>query len=124
KLLQRYQETKRWKEAAEIIQRVADLDERASAKAKYAYTVGVILRDELKDVDGALARFNEALDLDVTQLKPFEAINKLLTQLKDWKNLERAFRKMLHRLMGQNSTDVELQFSLWHNLGLIYRDRL
>ena len=100
KLLQLYQETKQWKEATEIIQRVADLDERAPAKAKYAYTVGVILRDELKDVEGALARFNEALDLDPTQLKPFEAINKLLTQMKDWKNLERAFRKMLHRLMA------------------------
>jgi tetratricopeptide (TPR) repeat protein len=124
KLLQLYQETKLWKEATEIIQRVSDLDDRATAKAKYAYTVGVILRDELKDVEGALARFNEALDLDATQLKPFEAINKLLTQLKDWKNLERAFRKMLHRLMGQNSADRELQYNLWHNLGLIYRDRL
>ena len=49
----------------------------------------------------ALARFNEALDLDVSQLKPFEAINKLLTQMKDWKNLERAFRKMLHRVSGK-----------------------
>jgi tetratricopeptide (TPR) repeat protein len=124
KLLQLYQETKLWKEATEIIQRVSDLDDRASAKAKYAYTVGVILRDELKDVEGALARFNEALDLDATQLKPFEAINKLLTQLKDWKNLERAFRKMLHRLMGTPNADRELQYNLWHNLGLIYRDRL
>ncbi len=124
KLLGLYNETRQWKEASEIIQRVSDLDERASVKAKYAYTIGVIMRDELKDVDGALARFNEALDLDVTQLKPFEAINKLLTQMKDWKNLERAFRKMLHRLMGQTNPDQDLQFSLWHNLGVIYRDRL
>jgi golgin subfamily B member 1 len=124
KLLTLYQETKQWKEAVEIIERVADLDGRAPAKAKYAYTVGVILRDELKDVEGALTRFNGALDLDPTQLKPFEAINKLLTQLKDWKNLERAFRKMLHRLMAVPDADKELQFNLWHNLGLIYRDRL
>ncbi|MFT3922541.1 MAG: hypothetical protein QM778_08405 [Myxococcales bacterium] len=124
KLLQLYQETKQWKEATEIIQRVADLDERTAAKAKYAYTIGVIMRDELKDIEGALARFNEALDLDVTQLKPFEAVNKLLTTMKDWKGLERAFRKMLHRLMATPNPDKELQFSLWHNLGLIYRDRL
>jgi tetratricopeptide (TPR) repeat protein len=124
KLLALYQETKQWKEAVEIIDRVADLDPRAQAKAKYAYTVGVILRDELKDIENALTRFNAALDLDATQLKPFEAINKLLTQLKDWKNLERAFRKMLHRLMATPNPDKELQFNLWHNLGLIYRDRL
>jgi tetratricopeptide (TPR) repeat protein len=124
KLLGLYQETKQWKDATDVIQRIADLDERPVAKAKYAYTVGVILRDELKDVEGALTRFNDALDLDPTQLKPFEAINKLLTQVRDWKNLERAFRKMLHRLMGQPSPDPELQFNLWHNLGVIYRDRL
>ena len=52
KLLQLYQETKQWKDATEIIQRVADLDERTAAKAKYAYTVGVIMRDELKDIGG------------------------------------------------------------------------
>ncbi|HEX6239251.1 MAG TPA: tetratricopeptide repeat protein [Polyangiales bacterium] len=124
KLLALYQETKQWKEAVEIIDRVADLDPRPLARAKYAYTVGVILRDELKDVENALARFNTSLDLDVTQLKPFEAINKLLTQLKDWKGLERAFRKMLHRLMASPNPDKELQFNLWHNLGVIYRDRL
>jgi tetratricopeptide (TPR) repeat protein len=124
KLLGLYQETKQWKETTDIIQRVSDLDTRPQSKAKYQYTVGVILRDELKDVEGALARFNEALDADPTQLKPFEAINKLLTQLKDWKGLERAFRKMLHRVMAMPTPDKELQFSLWHNLGIIYRDRL
>ncbi|MFM2417170.1 MAG: hypothetical protein RL385_1893, partial [Pseudomonadota bacterium] len=124
RLLTLYQETRRWSEASDIIQRIADLDPRPPAKAKYAYTVGVILRDELKDVEGALKRFNDALDLDATQLKPFEAINKLLTQLKDWKGLERAFRKMLHRVMAQPTPDKELQFNLWHNLGIIYRDRL
>jgi golgin subfamily B member 1 len=124
KLLQLYQETKQWREATDIIQRVADLDTRAGTKAKYAYTIGVILRDELKDVDAALERFNQALDADPTQLKPFEAINKLLTQQKDWKGLERAFRKMLHRVMALPQPDKELQFNLWHNLGIIYRDRL
>jgi golgin subfamily B member 1 len=124
RLLTLYQETRRWSEAADIIQRIADLDPRPASKAKYAYTVGVILRDELKDIEGAMKRFNDALDLDPTQLKPFEAINKLLTQLKDWKSLERAFRKMLHRVMALEKPDTELQFNLWHNLGIIYRDRL
>jgi cytochrome c-type biogenesis protein CcmH/NrfG len=45
-----------------------------------------------------------------------------LTQKKDWKQLERAFRKMLHRVVGQGNVDLE--FNLWHNLGVIYRDRM
>ncbi|MBW2405650.1 MAG: hypothetical protein JRF42_18155, partial [Deltaproteobacteria bacterium] len=65
--------------------------------------------------------FNEALDLDSTQLKPFEAVNKLLNERKDWKALERAYRKMLHRIINQGNTDLE--HNLWHTLGIIYRDR-
>jgi hypothetical protein len=122
KLLALYQSTGQWAQAIEIIDRVADLDHRAEAKAKYAYTVGVVLRDELKDAAAALQRFNQALDLDPAgMLKAFEAINKLLTQQKDWRELERAFRKMLHRISGKG--DQGLEFNLWHNLGVIYRDR-
>lgn len=121
KLLNLYQQTRQWAAAIEIIARVADLDERSEAKAKYAYTVGVIQRDELKDPDSALEKFDEALDLDPSLLKAFESINKILTQKKDWKQLERAFRKMLHRISGTG--DETLEFNLWHNLGVIYRDR-
>ena len=121
KLLATYQSAKRWSEAIDVIERVADLDERVDAKAKYAYTIGVILRDELEDEDGALERFNDALDLDAQQLKPFEAINKVLNKRKDWKALERAYRKMLHRIIGKGNVDLE--HNLWHTLGIIYRDR-
>jgi tetratricopeptide (TPR) repeat protein len=122
KLLGLYQSTAQWASAIEIIDKVGELDGRAEAKAKYAYTIGVILRDELKDPVAALERFNTALDSDSAgMLKAFEAINKILTQQKDWKQLERAFRKMLHRVSGKG--DDALEFNLWHNLGVIYRDR-
>lgn len=123
KLLAAYQSTGQWELAIGCIERISDLDERVAAKSKYAYTVGVITRDELKDPEGAIERFNQALDLDGTQLKAFEAINKLLTQKKDWKQLERAFRKMLHRVVAFEKKNPELEFNLWHNLGIIYRDR-
>ena len=122
KLLALYQSTLQWEPMIEIIDRIAELEPRNEAKAKYAYTVGVITRDELKDVPQALTRFNHALDLDpIGMLKAFEAINKLLTSQKDWRELERAFRKMLHRVTGKG--DSNLEFNLWHNLGVIYRDR-
>lgn len=121
KLLVAYQSAERWSEAIDIIERVCGIEERDEAKAKYTYTIGVILRDKLEDEDAALERFNEALDLDSTQLKPFEAINKLLNDRKDWKALERAYRKMLHRIINHGNTDLE--HNLWHTLGIIYRDR-
>ncbi len=121
KLLVTYQAAERWSEAIDVIERVAGLEQRDEAKAKYTYTIGVILRDKLEDEDAALERFNEALDLDNAQLKPFEAINKILNTRKDWKALERAYRKMLHRIINQGNEDLE--HNLWHTLGIIYRDR-
>lgn len=121
KLLSLYQETRQWESAVEMIERISSLDDREEIKAKYAYTVAVIQRDELKNPDAAIEKFNESLDYDITMLKAFESINKILTQKKDWKQLERAFRKMLHRVTGKG--DEALEFNLWHNLGVIYRDR-
>lgn len=124
KLLMLYQQTKQWDDAIDIIQRISDLDQRQEAKAKYAYTIAVILRDEMQDIPRALKQFSLALDLDIKQLKAFEAINRILNDQKDWKQLERAFRKMLHRLSGSDAADADLEYNLWHNLGVIYRDRL
>jgi tetratricopeptide (TPR) repeat protein len=121
KLLVTYQAAQRWSEAIDTIERVCEIEQRTDAQAKYTYTIGVILRDKLEDEDAALERFNEALDLDSTQLKPFEAVNKLLNERKDWKALERAYRKMLHRIINHGNTDLE--HNLWHTLGIIYRDR-
>ncbi len=72
----------------------------------------------------AVELFNEALDLNPQYLEAFERINKILTAKKDWKALERAFRKMLRRMSTANVSNPDLEFNLWHNLGLIYRDRL
>src|SRR5690606_24249687 len=49
-------------------------------------------------------------------------VDKVYTSLKDWAKLERAYRKMIHRIAGKGKTDLE--YNLWHALGLIYRDRL
>ena len=61
----------------------------------------------MDDQDRAVELFNEALDLNPSYLEAFERINKILTAQKDWKQLERAFRKMLHRVArrtGQHRT--------------------
>jgi hypothetical protein len=93
-------------------------------KSKFVYTVAQLYRDKAQDQDRAVDLFNDALDLNPQFLEAFERINKILTGKKDWKNLERAFRKMLRRLSSAGASNPELEFNLWHNLGLIYRDRL
>jgi lipopolysaccharide biosynthesis regulator YciM len=117
-----YNETKQWPKAIEIIERLAGLEEDPKRRARFNYTIAVILRDEMKQADQALDFFNKTLDDDCEYLKAFEKIDQILTQRKDWKNLERNYRKMLKRIVsGQKK---ELQIMLWHGLGEIYRTRL
>ncbi len=122
KLLQLYQATSNWPKMIESLQTLAELETHAERKSKYIYTMAQIYRDKEEDLDRAVECFNETLDLNPLFLEAFERINKILTQRKDWKQLERAFRKMLHRVAGKGNSDLE--YNLWHNLGLIYRDRL
>ena len=122
KLLELYTETKQWKRGVEIVVRLTDLESDPQLRAKYFYTAAVIYRDEVKALDEAVDFYNRALDDAPDLLKAFEAIDKVLTQKKDWKNLERNYRKMIKRLPAEGQN--ELKIMLWHNLGEIYRTRL
>ncbi|MFO0763049.1 MAG: hypothetical protein U0359_41820, partial [Byssovorax sp.] len=122
KLLQLYQKANQWDRMVDCLQRIADMEMQPERKSRYLYTMAQLYRDKLEDQGRAVDLFNEALDLNPGYLEAFERINKILTAQKEWKQLERAYRKMLHRVAGKGNNDLE--HSLWHALGLIYRDRL
>ena len=122
-LLALYQQVENWQKMIDTIQSISDLEKDPVRKSKFIYTMAQIYRDKENDQDKAVELFNAALDLNPTFLEAFERINKILTGQKEWKQLERAFRKMLKRL-GSNTENGELAYNLWHNLGIIYRDRL
>ncbi|MCU0661270.1 MAG: tetratricopeptide repeat protein, partial [Myxococcota bacterium] len=122
RLLPLYQNTKQWQKVVEIIQKVADIEEDQDKTGRFYYSMGVIYRDEIKSFEEAVECFNKSLDASLENLKSFEAIDKILTQLRDWKSLERAYRRMLRRISGKGRADLEV--NLWHFLGEIYRTRL
>jgi golgin subfamily B member 1 len=124
KMLTLYQSTENWSKMIDTIQAIAEMEKDPIRKSKFIYTMAQLYRDKENDQDRAVELFNESLDLNPTFLEAFERINKILTAQKDWKQLERAFRKMLRRLSAANSPNPDLEYNLWHNLGLIYRDRL
>lgn len=130
KMLAMYEATQNWGRMVDTIQVIADMEKDPVRKSKFIFTIAQLYRDKENDQERAVELFNEALDLNPQYLEAFERINKILTQQKDWKALERAFRKMLRRLSTSagassgNSANADLEFNLWHNLGLIYRDRL
>lgn len=121
KLLQNYQAAEEWQKMVDVLDAILAIETRGSIKAKLLYTQAQICRDKLEDTLRAVELFNAALDLNPEMLEAFERINKILTGERNWKQLERSYRKMLHRLSGKGNP--ELEHNLWHQLGLIYRDR-
>ncbi len=124
KLVALYQTTANWSKVIDTLQAIADSEKDPTRKSKFLYAMAQLYRDKEGDQDRAVELFGEALDLNPQYLEAFERINKILTAKKDWKALERAFRKMLRRMSTANVSNPDLEFNLWHNLGLIYRDRL
>src|SRR3954451_12403877 len=98
------------------------MEPKPEIKSRYVFTQAQIYRDKIEDSDRAVELFNDALDLNPSYLEAFERINKILTNQRAWKQLERSYRKMIHRIAGKGNTDLE--HTLWHQLGLIYRDCL
>jgi golgin subfamily B member 1 len=122
RLLQMYQKLEEWSKMIETVLAISELEQDAEKKARYFFTVAQLYRDKVEDVDRAVEYFNEALDSNPSFLEAFERINKILTQSKNWKQQERNYRKMLHRVAGKGK--AELEHELWYQLGLTYRDRI
>jgi len=123
KMLALYESTGNWARMIDTVQAIADMEKDPMRKSKFIFTMAQLYRDKEGDLDRAVELFNEALDLNPKDLQAFDRINKILTGAQDWKGLERAFRKMLRRLSTANISDPDLEYTLWHSLGLIYRDR-
>lgn len=129
KLLEAFQKLSRWSEAIGVLDRLAAQEEDRLKRAKLFYTMGIIARDEVRSPERAVQFFDRALDEDTELLKAFEAIDRVLTERRAWKELERAYRRMLHRV-AENELNLEaparekLDLMLWRNLGEVYRSRL
>ncbi|MBI5479673.1 MAG: response regulator [Deltaproteobacteria bacterium] len=76
---------------------------------------------ELGDDEGALPHLERTLDADPRRLEAFAALEQILTRHKEWRRLERQYRKLIHRV---GDGDPDLQLRLWWNLAEIYRTRI
>jgi tetratricopeptide (TPR) repeat protein len=121
-LMALYGELGRWDALSEVLEAIAQIQESPERKAKSLYAMAQVVRDKLGDPVRAADLFDEVLDIDKKRLEVFEELVRALTEAKDWHRLELSYRKMLARI--QDDDEPNLKFALFHQLGLIYRDRL
>jgi tetratricopeptide (TPR) repeat protein len=123
KMLGMHEVSGNWNAAVDTLTQLAELEENASRKAKYWVGVASIQHKKLNDRFLAVRSFDNALDADPTMLQAFQAIDRILTEEKDYERQDRYYRKMLKRAM-ENQMDDDLVFKLAKNLGEINRSRL
>lgn len=129
KLLDAFRNLGRWREAIGVLERLVEHEDDRVRRANLYYTMGVVARDEVEAPERAVGYYEKALDENPDMLKAFEAIDRIMTDARAWKDLERAYRRMLHRVT-ENERELpqgrrnDLNFLLWTSLGEVYRSRL
>lgn len=124
KLLGLYPKLQRWASLYDVLRSIAETDTDPGRKAKTLYTMAHLAKDELADRGAALRLYDQALDVDPSQLSAFENIVRVLTEDRDWLGLEQMYKRMIVRALGAAQPDVSLQHALYKQVGLVYRDRL
>ena len=114
KTLDYYTQEKQWPLAIAALEKLASLESEPHARAKLNYAVAAIVRDEVKDHDMAVEQFSKVLDDHPLYPKAFEAIEKMLSEAKKPKELERAYRKQIKRL--PQDAPAEMKLRLWDAL--------
>ena len=117
-----YRETKQGAKAAEMLERMLSIPalQGDPQKAKRVwFALGEIARDELLDIEKAVASFNNALDLDWRFLDAFSAIEAMLGRNKKWKTLDDNYKRMLARFPKTEETHLA-RMAIWRALGDMY----
>ena len=119
-----YGERHRWDELSNVLEAIAGIHDSPDRKAKSFFAMAQVVLEKVGDQRRAAELFDQVLDIDKTRLDAFEQLVRALTEVKDWEALELYYRKMIARIKDDPTPNTPLQFALFQQLGLIYRDRL
>ncbi len=111
-----------WEKLAWALSAMGELETDPVRRAKHAYAAAGVVRERLGDRTRAARLYEQVLELDGTRLDAFERLVRVWTEARDWKELELSYRRMLGRVSAR--VDRALEHALYHQLGLVYRDRL
>lgn len=126
-LVQIYSETGDYTRAVNMLNGLIQQEDDSAKKARYAWMAAIMYRDQLDDNDSAVKYLNLVLDYDINKLEAFQAVDQLVTKMGDWKLLEQNYRRMIQRVTKAGSSFAKgpaLLFTLYKNLGQVYRSRL
>lgn len=122
RLLELLSETKQWKQAVEILRKLAENTE-AESRAPYLSAAAAILSDELAAPTEAAEALAEALDLTPRDPALWQRLERLVADLGDARLQARVLRRQIQRL-GAAAEDRPALLALWRSLADLARLRL
>jgi tetratricopeptide (TPR) repeat protein len=122
RLLDAYRREERWANVFAVLRAIAESETNPAHKSRSLFAMAQLARGELADRGEALALLEQVLAVDPSPLEAFERISQMLTKDKDWMGLAQMYVHVIPR--AQRAGDRKLEHALYHQLGLIYRDRL
>ena len=122
KLVSIYGALELWDKLVDALQALSDIDEDVIRRARNLYAMAGIVREKLGGLRRAARLYDKVLELDENRLDAFEHIVRIYTELREWTELRVAYAKMLGRV--HDRPDADLKHALYHQLGLVFRDRL
>jgi tetratricopeptide (TPR) repeat protein len=127
KCMEVYSEQKQWQPALEMLERLIAVEKTQAVRAKFRHAAGLIAKDELGKPELAAKLLAEALDDDPTLERSAVALEELLRDRQEWKELARFYRKALKRLGADGADDPKKnaeRLRLWSALGEICLEKL
>ncbi len=115
KMLDVFTSQQRWREATNVLGRLAEAQDNNVVKAKYLYAGALIFRDNLDEPDQSSDWMHKVIETDANHPKAFEAYLERLVEKKSWTEVSKAVRGHLKGL--PKSTPPERLAALFERLG-------
>ena len=114
-----YQRAAQPAKAAEVLEQALPLSvDNKDKLSELNLRLGALYETELKHEPLAVQRYNAALDAAPTNIKAFEAVERILASRQEWAILEANYRAMIGR---SKDLSPAVRLVLWRNLGELYR---
>lgn len=118
RLAEAYLATQQGPKAAEALEQALTCTEDRAKLSELNFRLGVVYENEIKHEPMAVQKYNAALDAQGTNIKAFEAIERILSTRQEWAMLEANYRAMIARA---KDLSAPVRLILWRNLAELYR---
>src|SRR5262249_48942121 len=113
RLAHQYMETRQSPQAVEVLEQAVTQASDPKKLSELNFLLAQVLERDVKNDSGAVKHYNMALDAMPTNIKAFEAIERILTTQRAWEKLEGNYRAMISRA---KDLTPQIRLVLWRNL--------